>query len=61
MRREPESDSQAEAPVRQNQVRQREHHMQFGALFSSAFVSGFTISKQSLYNAEDMLHLGSNR
>ena len=49
---------QAESPVSQNQIRQREQDIQFGNLFSQTSVPGFPVSKLALYYPKDMLYLG---
>ena len=53
-----ESESgQQTLPVSQNQIRQREYHMQFGQLFSSALVSRLAITELSFHHTENMLDL----
>ena len=48
-------------PVRQNQIRQCEHDIQFCNLFSQTAVSGFSISKLIFHYNKDMLYLCSHR
>ena len=47
-------------PVSQNQIRQREHDIEFGGLFSQTSVSGLLEFQQTLHHAEDMLYLGTD-
>ena len=58
--RRTKSSRQAE-PVSQNQIRQREHNIEFCGLFSQASVSGLLEFQQSLHYTEDVLHLGADR
>ena len=58
--RRPKSDCQA-GPVSQDQIRQREHDIEFCLLFSEASVSGLLEFEQTLYDTEDMLHFCPDR
>ena len=48
-------------PVSQNQVRQREQHIQFGGLFSQTSVSRFSIPELPLYDRKYVFYLSSYR
>ena len=48
-------------PVSQNQVRQREQHIQFGGLFSQTPVSRFSIPELPLYDRKYVLYLCPDR
>ena len=48
-------------PVIQNQVRQREQHIQFGGLFWQTSVSRFLIPELPLYNRKYVFYLISYR
>jgi len=54
-----ESSRQA-GPVSQNQIRRREHHTEFGGLFSQASVSGLLKFQTALHHAEDVFHPGAD-
>ena len=49
------------APVSQNQVRQREQHIQFGGLFWQTSVSRFSIPELPLYDRKYVFYLSSYR
>ena len=55
-----ESDCQA-GPVSQDQIRQREHDIEFCLLFSETSVSGLLEFEQTLHYTEDMFYLGADR
>ena len=59
-RRQTKSGQQA-ALVRQIEVSQSKHHIQFFGLLLQTSVSRFSEMKQSLDHSEDMLHLGAYR
>ena len=48
-------------PVSQNQVRQREQHIQFGGLFSQTPVSRFSIQELPLYDRKYVLYFCPDR
>ena len=48
-------------PVGQIQIRQCEHDIQFGGLFSQTSISCFAISEQSFYNGKYMLNFAAYR
>ena len=54
------SDCQA-GPVSQNQIRQREHDVEFCLLFSEASVSGLFELQQTLHDTEHMFHFCLDR
>ena len=54
-----ESSRQA-GPVSQNQIRQREHDVEFCLLFSQPSVSGLFVFQLSLYHHEDVFYLDPN-
>ena len=55
-----ESSRQA-GPVSQNQIRQREHDIEFCLLFSKPSVSGFLVFDLTLHNSENVFHLRPDR
>ena len=48
-------------PVRQNQVRQREQHIQFGSLLPQSSVSRFSVPELPLYDRKYVFYLSSYR
>lgn len=48
-------------PVSQNQVRQREQHIQFGGLLWQTSVSRFSIPELPLYDRKYVFYLSSYR
>lgn len=58
--RHTESDRQRFS-VSQIQIRQCEHDINFGSLFSQTSISSFTIPKNILHHCEDVFHLAADR